>query len=185
MIILLEQIFEKGGIYMRIMPFMKRKKGIQFAGVGLDTGGGGGGSYVLPPATSSTLGGVKVGTGLEVAEDGTLSSSGGGGGLNYSTTRQNTGVKWIDGKDIYVKTIVDTKTGTSQQELVIDADFGQMVKIEAFASHGSYPNTVFSDSDDSPASARMAWDNSTGTMYYTINTSGTHTATFICYYTLS
>ena len=29
---------------MRVMPFMKRKKGIQFAGVGLDTGGGGGGS---------------------------------------------------------------------------------------------------------------------------------------------
>lgn len=28
---------------MRIMPFMKRKNGVQFAGVGLDTGGGGGG----------------------------------------------------------------------------------------------------------------------------------------------
>lgn len=41
MIGLLEQIFDKGGIYMRIMPFMKRKKGVQFAGVGLDTGGGG------------------------------------------------------------------------------------------------------------------------------------------------
>lgn len=26
---------------MRIMPFMKRKKGVQFAGFGLDTGGGG------------------------------------------------------------------------------------------------------------------------------------------------
>lgn len=65
---------------MRIMPFMKRKKGIQFAGVGLDTGGGGGGSYVLPPATANTLGGVKIGDGLEVEEDGTLSTSGGGGG---------------------------------------------------------------------------------------------------------
>ena len=28
---------------MRVLPFMKRKNGIQFAGVGLDTGGGGGG----------------------------------------------------------------------------------------------------------------------------------------------
>lgn len=28
---------------MRILPFMKRKNGIQFAGVGIDTGGGGGG----------------------------------------------------------------------------------------------------------------------------------------------
>lgn len=29
---------------------------------------------------------------------------GGGGGVNYSTTEQNTGLKWIDGKDIYQKT---------------------------------------------------------------------------------
>ncbi|MBS1028318.1 hypothetical protein [Gluconobacter albidus] len=35
--------------------------------------GGGGGSYTLPPATSSTLGGVKVGTGLAVTTDGTVS----------------------------------------------------------------------------------------------------------------
>jgi len=35
--------------------------------------GGGGGSYTLPPATTSTLGGVKVGTGLAVTTDGTVS----------------------------------------------------------------------------------------------------------------
>lgn len=35
--------------------------------------------YVLPAATAETLGGVKVGEGLEVAEDGTLSATGGGG----------------------------------------------------------------------------------------------------------
>lgn len=28
-----------------------------------------------------------------------------GGGINYSTSEQNTGLKWIDGKDIYQKTI--------------------------------------------------------------------------------
>ena len=39
----------------------------------------GGGAYTLPPATASTLGGVKVGSGLSVASDGTLSASGGGG----------------------------------------------------------------------------------------------------------
>lgn len=33
-------------------------------------------SYELPPATASTLGGVKVGDGLSVASDGTLSSTG-------------------------------------------------------------------------------------------------------------
>lgn len=31
--------------------------------------------YVLPPATAETLGGVKVGDGLEVTEDGTLSAT--------------------------------------------------------------------------------------------------------------
>lgn len=31
--------------------------------------------------------------------------SSGGGGLDYSTTEQNTGLKWIDGKPIYQKTL--------------------------------------------------------------------------------
>ncbi|KXV48203.1 hypothetical protein AD945_08330 [Gluconobacter albidus] len=39
----------------------------------IDGGGGGGGSYTLPPATASALGGVKVGTGLAVTTDGTVS----------------------------------------------------------------------------------------------------------------
>lgn len=34
---------------------------------------GGGGSYVLPAASSATLGGVKVGKNLKIAADGTLS----------------------------------------------------------------------------------------------------------------
>ena len=33
------------------------------------------------------------------------SGGGGGGGVDYSTTEQYTGIKWIDGKDIYQKTI--------------------------------------------------------------------------------
>ena len=39
-------------------------------------GGGGGGSYVLPTATANRLGGIKVGSGLTVENDGTLSTSG-------------------------------------------------------------------------------------------------------------
>lgn len=49
---------------------------VRFGGV-LDTGGGGG-SYTLPAATVDTLGGVKVGSGLSVEADGTLSAMGGG-----------------------------------------------------------------------------------------------------------
>ena len=39
--------------------------------------GGGGSAYVLPAATAVTLGGVKVGSGLSVTEDGELSATGG------------------------------------------------------------------------------------------------------------
>ena len=46
-------------------------------------GGGGGGSYTLPTATANRLGGVKVGSGLTVENDGTLNVSGGTGESNY------------------------------------------------------------------------------------------------------
>ena len=35
----------------------------------------GGGGYELPPATEETLGGIKVGSGLSITEDGVLSLS--------------------------------------------------------------------------------------------------------------
>ena len=41
--------------------------------------GGGGGSYTLPTATTSTLGGVKIGTNVTVANDGTISVTPGTG----------------------------------------------------------------------------------------------------------
>ena len=41
--------------------------------------GGGGGGYVLPPATQNMLGGVKIGSGVTVAADGTISVECGGG----------------------------------------------------------------------------------------------------------
>ena len=58
---------------MRIMPFMKRKKGVQFAGVGLDTGGGSG---TLPIASADTLGAVKIGNNLNITSEGVLSAEG-------------------------------------------------------------------------------------------------------------
>lgn len=41
---------------------------------------GGSGSYTLPIASSSTLGGIKVGANLSITEDGTLSAASSGGG---------------------------------------------------------------------------------------------------------
>lgn len=47
------------------------------SGAGGGTGGGGE-TYVLPVATATRLGGVKIGNGINVAEDGTISYSGNG-----------------------------------------------------------------------------------------------------------
>ena len=54
-------------------------------------GGGGGGGYTLPPATASTLGGVKVGQNLTIEEDGTLNAQAGGGTVDqtYNSTSTN------------------------------------------------------------------------------------------------
>lgn len=46
----------------------------------IEEGGGSGETYVLPTATSSRLGGIKVGSGLNVENDGTLSVAGSGSG---------------------------------------------------------------------------------------------------------
>jgi len=41
---------------------------------GYVSGGGGGGTYVLPVASATTLGGVKIGNGIDVTKDGTIST---------------------------------------------------------------------------------------------------------------
>lgn len=46
-------------------------------------GGGGGGGYVLPVASQSTLGGVKIGSGITIDSGGTISVSGGSSDENY------------------------------------------------------------------------------------------------------
>ena len=47
-------------------------------------------AYTLPVASASVLGGVKQGTGVTIAGDGTISAAGGGGGVSkiYDTTNR-------------------------------------------------------------------------------------------------
>lgn len=52
---------------------------------------------------------------LENAETG-----GGSGGIDYSTDEQDTGLKWIDGKKIYQKTIQKDSTNVSGTDVSID-----------------------------------------------------------------
>ena len=74
----------------------------------LNSGGGGGGSYTLPIASDTVLGGVKIGNGLSIENDGklnvnaTVSSE-----VQYSTLERRIGT-WVDGASLYEKTLVGT-----------------------------------------------------------------------------
>lgn len=52
-----------------------------------------GSSYTLPAATTTTLGGVKVGAGLSVTKDGTLSATGGSGNIPIASDTVLGGIK--------------------------------------------------------------------------------------------
>lgn len=63
------------------------------------------GKLNVTAATSSKLGGVKVGEGLAI-DDGVLSCTSTGGGNVYSSTEVATGEKWYDDSDIYTRTFI-------------------------------------------------------------------------------
>ena len=55
--------------------------------------------------------------------------SGSSGGINYSTSEQNTGLKWIDGKDIYQRTFSFTTTRNGQATTVEDSLITNLDKV--------------------------------------------------------
>ena len=71
-------------------------------------GGGGGGSYNLPIASDSVLGGVKIGNGLSIENDGTLNVKATvPSEVQYSTLEKRIGT-WVDGTPLFEKTLVGT-----------------------------------------------------------------------------
>lgn len=70
--------------------------------------------YVLPPATASTLGGVKVGENLTVEADGTLNATGGGNTFSEASLSMPTGSQALSDPDLYnyIKTLYDASTTT-------------------------------------------------------------------------
>lgn len=96
---------------------------------------GGGSLYVLPIASAETLGGVKVGAGLSIAS-GVLSVD--RQTVDYSTTEQNTGLKWIDGKDIFVKTVdFGALPNNATKKVSSELSNVTVIKIEAIAQGNS------------------------------------------------
>ena len=79
-------------------------------------------------------------------------TGGGGGGsaINYSTSEVNTGVKWIDGKYIYQKTIQGTLVADSTSTIVLtDASIDTMISGEGLAWADSPRNNYMRSSSQS------------------------------------
>ena len=82
-------------------------------------GGGGGGSYTLPIASDTVLGGVKVGNGLSIENDGKLNvNSSVSSEVQYSTLEKRIGT-WVDGTSLYEKTLVGTIQLEGRNEKVL------------------------------------------------------------------
>lgn len=100
-------------------------------------GEGGGGSYVLPVASSDTLGGVKIGSGLTMSGD-TLNANPGGYTLPAATDSTLGGVKVGSGLTIDANGVLSVSGGTggdmtvlkSVSELPNSADTGDVVAAE-------------------------------------------------------
>lgn len=103
-------------------PFENAKRTAQ------GTGGG-----TLPTATSEKLGGVKIGEGVNVSEDGTISVPTYTPPA-YSTNEVATGKAWIDGKMVYRKVIVlESKVWIGTSLTTITNDIGIDTVVSSFA----------------------------------------------------
>lgn len=86
-------IAHKGEIwYDNDIPELRYSDGLTPGGIPL-FGSGGGSSYTLIPATTSTLGGIKVGNNLSISPDGTLSAVSSATSLMPATTSTLGGIK--------------------------------------------------------------------------------------------
>lgn len=116
--------------------------------------GGGGEHYVLPTATDNRLGGVKIGSGINVDEDGTISVSGGSGGaLSYkettkscNLTKNDWSTNYFNVSDLADKTIVGCAVKTSGS----DSDYMSSLTSITPNSNGEIPIKIHSTASTSP-----------------------------------
>lgn len=80
-----------------------------------------GGKLNLSIASDESLGGVKAGEGVSIDEDGTLNVTA-SGGVDFSTDEVDTGIKWIDGKTIYRKVLSGNSVPADGTTLISGVD---------------------------------------------------------------
>lgn len=155
---------------------------------------GGGGTYELPIATATTLGGIKVGSGLEIDANGVLSATGGGGGDSIDegdgitiTTDPQTGVKTIsvdtgnglqinqDGEvEIDPSIIPDVKEYQAGTAISIeDVEHGG-VTFDAWNSGTGWENICYADSTGNSVVNYQYEAHSPISNSYTLPTGATH-----------
>lgn len=119
-------------------------------------GGGGGGSDV--EWTQIVQSGTKI---AEIEIDGNTTNvyapSGGSGSINYSTTEQDTGVKWINGETIYQKTVYSA--GGTTGEITISHGISNLA--HCIYAEGWFHDT-YSSGFDSPLPKLDALHNDIG-----------------------
>ena len=108
-----------------------------------------------------------------------MESSSGGGGVNYSTTEQDTGLKWIDNKSIYQKTLVlnNQNIAAAGTEIDITALGADMCN---YVEAGSFYTIVDGSSTLKRSFLRIEYTEPNSIyIYSTVNRTGT-----TCYITL-
>lgn len=132
----------KKGIAAGISDLISKSSGakwIKSFGDGLDLSDAG--ELDLEAASASKIGGIKVGEGLEITENGVLNVTV-SGGFDYSTSEFDTGQKWIDGKTIYGKVL--TGVTISKNAFGAAVDMGVVVDkvinftVESLDAGGAY-----------------------------------------------
>lgn len=105
--------------------------------------GGGGGGYVLPVASADTLGGVKIGEGLNIdSESGVVNAT--SQTWNYSTSEVKTGQKWIDGKNIYCKVIsLGNLPASSEKKVSAGVSGASVIMIDGYYNTGTTISNLF------------------------------------------
>lgn len=99
------------------------------------------------------------------------------GGIDYSTSEQDTGIKWIDGKNIYQKTYsfenVVIVVANQYSNIVTDASLNASTIIKGFSSASDLatftPTSITYVSDVLQAYYTSAWSIKYFTVYYTKN----------------